>query len=158
MSATSKNLIENVTWNLGGSDDDTWENYTASRFYEFERGTIVYSGHPTRGEEYIGLMSPSDYGYAVISSSCPRTQTLFDYDSSSCKNNNWLFKDNDIDEWTLTPYSAFFTNVFNVGYHGGMSYVNADSVCAARPSLYLKSNTTMQGGDGTSINPYIISE
>ena len=52
----------------------------------------LYSGRPTETSSYIGLMYPSDYGYAVLSSTCQRTKALYNYYSSGCYNQNWLHK------------------------------------------------------------------
>ena len=41
---TTRNMIANVTWKLGGSS--TNNDVTASMFYERERGTTVYNGNP----------------------------------------------------------------------------------------------------------------
>ena len=60
---TTRNAIESVVWNLGGSS--TNNGVTASMFYERERGTTVSSGRPTTLPGKIGLMYPSDYGYAT---------------------------------------------------------------------------------------------
>ena len=42
---TTRNAIEEVVWNLGGSS--TYDDVTPSMFYERERGTTVYTGHTT---------------------------------------------------------------------------------------------------------------
>ena len=60
---TTRNAIEEVVWNLGGTDAD--DTSTASMFYTAERGTTVYTGRPTTWTGKIGLMYPSDYGYAT---------------------------------------------------------------------------------------------
>ena len=60
---TTRNMIETVTWKLGGSS--TYNNVTASMFYERERGTRVFSGRPTTWSVKVALMYPSDYGYAT---------------------------------------------------------------------------------------------
>ena len=67
-----RNMIENVTWHLGGiaSMTNTIDVYTA------ERGTTVYSGRPTETTGYIGLMYLSDYGYSVESSPCSKDNKL----------------------------------------------------------------------------------
>ena len=52
-----RGMIANVTWYLGGYSS---EKATADAFYEYERGTEVYSGRPTSTIGYIGLMYPSD--------------------------------------------------------------------------------------------------
>ena len=41
----TRNAIEEVVWNLGGSS--TYDDVTSSMFYERERGTTVFAGRPT---------------------------------------------------------------------------------------------------------------
>ena len=64
---STRNAIESVVWNLGGTADDytTSSNGLASHWYGYERGTTVYSGRPTTWTGKIALMYPSDYGYAT---------------------------------------------------------------------------------------------
>ena len=57
-------------------------------------------------------MYPSDYGYAVLASSCARTTNLGSYDSTACAGNNWLKTGSY--QWTLTPSSSSSHNVFHV--------------------------------------------
>ena len=85
LNSTARNMIESVVWNLGGRADG---DATADTFYTAERGTTVYSGRPTTWTGKVGLMYPSDYGYAVLASSCGRTTNLGDYDSTACAGNN----------------------------------------------------------------------
>ena len=141
---TARGMIESVVWNLGGPSTT---KATAEAFYNAERGTTTWKGK-------IGLMYPSDYGYAVLASSCARTTNLGDYDSTSCAGNNWL-KTGSI-QWTLTPDSSNSDDVFVVDSVGFLiSYIasNGDGV---RPSIYLKSNIAISGGDGSIDFPYVI--
>ena len=158
---TTRNMIENVTWKLGGSS--TYKDVTPSMFYERERGTTVYSGRPTTWQGKIALMYPSDYGYATSGGSTKNREAclaeeLYNWNSSSysdCKNNDWIF--NNAYQWTLTPDSSLSYNLFHVSYIG---YVhndnNARSSYGVRPSVYLTSNVGISGGDGTMNNPYIL--
>ena len=158
---TTRNMIANVTWKLGGSS--TYDDVTASMFYERERGTTVYSGRPTTWQGKIALMYPSDYGYATSGGSTTNREAclakeLYNWDSSSysdCKNNDWLF--NSTIQWTLTPSSSYSFNVFIVTSTGSVNsnYYALISV-GVRPSVYLTSNVGISGGDGTMNNPYIL--
>ena len=98
----TRNAIESVVWNLGGSS--TYKGVTASMFYESERGTTVYSGHATTWTGKIGLMYPSDYGYATSGNSTTDRATclskeLFSWslynwgNASDCYSNDYLFND-----------------------------------------------------------------
>ena len=151
INSTARNMIESVVWNLGGTSSTS---ATADSFYTAERGTTVYSGRPTTWTGKVGLMYPSDYGYAVLASSCARTTDLGSYNKTACAGNNWLKSGSY--QWTLTPRPTFSYYVYYVDYDGSLHNSNADYVNGARPSIYLKSNIVVLGGDGSRDFPYVI--
>ena len=151
LDATSRGMIQQVTWKLGGYSS---ASATAEAFYGYERGTTVYSGRPTTATGYIGLMYPSDYGYSVLSSSCARTTNLDSYDKSTCGGQSWLLKNGY--EWTLTPYSSYSSHVFYVNLDAYLTRNNAYSGHAVRPTAYLKSSVYIVSGDGSEANPYVL--
>ena len=139
INATAKSMIQNTMWNLGGL---SFEEGSVNELYIKERGKEVYSGHETKSSDYIGLIYPSDYVFASTDESCSQ-----DPYSSTCKNNNWLFKG--VFYWTMSPGSSSANGVFNVsrgGYLYGNSALSSGSV---RPSLYLKSDIKIVSGSGT---------
>ena len=152
LNSTARNMIESVVWNLGGASSTI---DTAEAFYTAERGTTVYSGRPTTWTGKVGLMYPSDYGYAVLASSCARTTDLGSYNSTACAGNNWL-KD-DSTQWAMTPDSSYSYRVFFVIDDGDLDINSTGSGNGARPSIYLKSNIAIMGGDGSYSSPYEIS-
>ena len=105
----AKSLISNAVWNLGGSN--TYNDVTASMFYERERGTGVYSGRSTTWTGQIGLIYPSDYGYATSGGSgIDRAEclasVLYNWDNlSDCYNNDWLYIG--ASQWTITQNFAY---------------------------------------------------
>ena len=137
---TTRNMIANVTWKLGGSS--TNNDVTASMFYERERGTTVYNGNPITWQGEIALMYPSDYGYATSGGSTTNREAclakeLYNWNSSSysdCKNNDWLL-DSNTNQWTLTPSSSASNCVFRVIYTG---YVCAPTLRTARTGSVLR--------------------
>ena len=158
LTEAAKNQIDTITWKLGGivfhSSPQTLNYYTD------ERGTTVYSGRPTEWKGKVGLMYPSDYGYATSGGTRhDRTDCLtLDgvYNSKDCYNNDWLYYYSDTMEWTLAPDSSESNYVHYIDYYG---YVVARSVSMkrqVRPTVYMKSSTTILGGEGTLQNPYII--
>ena len=150
---TYRPMIENVTWYLGGFID---ERATAEEFYEYERGTTVYSGRPTTTTGYIGLMYPSDYGYSVLASSCDRITELSDYDSEVCAGQSWLYGQGY--EWTITLRSRNSDDVFYVRNYGSLETSSADYGFAVRPVLYLDSSVYVYDGNGSISDPYIIAD
>ena len=162
----AKEMIGNTLWHLGGASSYTGSsNGLASHFYTYERGTTVYSGRPTEWIGKIGLMYPSDYGYATSGGATTNREAclnneLYYWDISSvsdCKNNDWLYNISSY-QWTLTsPYSysyAVFIVYINGHVVGNSAY---STLYALSPALYLSSNVKISGGEGTSSNPYTLS-
>ena len=159
----TRNAIESVVWNLGGTADyESSSNGLASHWYGYERGTTVYSGHAPTWTGKIGLMYPSDYGYATAGGSTTNraaclAKEMYNWDGlevSDCKNNDYLLK-NSYTQWTLTPDSFNSSNVFNVRYAGFVNIGSAKYAHGVRPVAFLKSNILLSGvGDGSSNSPY----
>ncbi len=163
----AKNQIDTITWNLGGTASySSSSNGLASHWYTYERGTTVYSGRPTEWQGKVGLMYPSDYGYATSGGSTSNrtsclNKELYHWDSSSysdCKNNDWLYTGTT--QWTLAPNSSYSYPVFYVYSTGYVSYSsnNANNQNVVRPSVYLLSEMSILSGEGTPESPYEIGE
>ena len=161
---TTRNAIEEVVWNLGGTSDFTSaSNGLASHWYGYERGTTVYSGRPTTWTGKVGLMYPSDYGYATSGGSSKDraaclAKELYNWDSSDfsdCKGNDYLFDANNV-QWTLAPSSANAYGVFLVAAAAMSTAIRAYSSDAVRPALFLKSNIQVDKGTGEKSNPYTL--
>ena len=165
LTAEAKSMIGNTKWNLGGTASYTSSsNGLASHWYTYERGTEVYSGRPTEWIGKVGLMYPSDYGYATSGGSTTNRETclnteLYKWNGSNvsdCKNNDWLY-DSENYLWTITPRSSNSNLVFNVDSYGSVNNSSAVNRFAVSPALYLSSNVKITGGDGTKENPYTLS-
>ena len=161
---TTRNAIESVVWNLGGTDTfDSSINGLASHFYGYERGTNVYTGRPTAWTGKIGLMYSSDHGYATSGgttkdrAACLAKELVFWDDGyfSDCSENDYLLDTNNW-QWTLVPSgSAEDNTVFAVGGYGGaIGYVSVYITHAVRPALFLKSNIQVDKGTGAKSDPY----
>ncbi len=174
-----KNLVGNTLWNTGSNDTNDWtsaSNGLASHFYSYERssnnGKICTSGlscndtvqRTTTWNGKIGLMYPSDYGYATSGGSTSNrtsclNKELSHWDRSSysdCKNNDWLYNSSDW-QWTVSPTagSSLGYCVFGVATAGFVT-TGMGIVGLVRPSVYLISSTSILGGEGTLENPYEI--
>ena len=168
-----KALISDAVWNTGAS---TTSNQIASKFYTEERGTrngkICSSGNycndtierTTTWTGKVGLMYPSDYGYATSGGSTTDRATCLNTNLSSwnssivsdCKNNDWLF--NSSYQWTISPLadSSLADFAFFVSSGGYVYNYSASNDRGVRPVVYLTSNTSIQSGDGSSSNPFIL--
>ena len=163
-------------WHLGGGyGDNNYGVMTAQKWYEVERPPYstsgnaqnIYSGNPEYVYEKIGLMYPSDYGYATTGenttnkSSC-RTLTLGNW--GDCGKNNWIFNSgiSNKSEWVISPfYSSITAMRINIGGSLGAGGTLDDWVVvyeySVRPTFYLDSSILkIVGGTGTSTDPYHI--
>ena len=159
----AREMIGDTLWYLGGTSSYTSaSNGLTSHFYSYERGTTVYSGRSTSWVGKVGLMYPSDYGYATSGGTITDRNTclnkeLYRWDSSDfsdCKNNDWIF--NSSYQWTITPRASYSDSVFILYYTGYVLGNNASNADGVRPVVFLKSNIKIIDGDGSSSNPYIL--
>jgi len=167
--------IVSAKWHLGGASTDNYQTLTAEGIYRQERNTsAIYSGNPASIYAKVGLMYPSDYGYATVGgtttdkSSCPAIYNWSDTLYSDCKNNDWLFTsqksiwDLNKSEWLLSPYSSNSWCAARLYMEGSVIFygsydVNSHSF-AVRPTFYLDSSVLkiVGTGDGTKDNAYRI--
>ena len=160
LSDKAKSYITTSRYYLGGYN--TYQGVMFNQFYAYERGTTRYdTNRPLYWDGYVGLMYPSDYGYAA-GNSCVTGTALYNYDGE-CKNKDWLWMTTRSDytsrgEWLMSPKSATSMGMFSVdssGYvSGDYSSVNTFSV---RPVFFLNSSASISSGDGSINNPYILS-
>ena len=153
-------MIGYAKWYIGGSSTDN--DVTAPMFYTRERGTTVYSGRSTSWIGKVGLMYPSDYGYATSGdSTTSRTTCLAEemfswYNASSCYKNDWLFKSSYM--WTISSGSSAGNFVFSI-YNSGREIISdARNGYGVWPVTYLKSTINITSGTGSSTDPFILRE
>ena len=152
---TTKNLIAEVTYSTAGYNSaDLYSN----QIYEYERGNIVYSGRSSIWTGKIGLMYPSDYGYASDFTKCQ--EKINNYNASSCSQNNWIYNFGYL--WLLTHVSDMSNRSWSINLSGNAS-VNGNGNGSSSngftvfPSLYLVSDAIKAGGNGSINNPYRLS-
>lgn len=133
----TRNAIYKAKWQVSAISETLFYSNEAYE-YETSLGTEV--------EDYIGLISTSDYGYAADFRTC--SSQIFDYEG--CAEVNWLL--NGEDQWTIIP--ADNENTYSVYSSGMLSTMSVSTVAAIRPTLYLNSNVIKKGGTGTSSDPY----
>ena len=161
----AKAMISDAVWNLGGVSDA--EHTPATVFYESERYTPIWTGK-------IGLIYPSDYGYATSGESTTHREAclnaaLYRWENDpnyiGCRMTSWLWLwVNDENYglisgyWTLTKYYVSSSMVYNVGATGSAYYDNVyNTYYDVFPALYLNSNVKITSGEGTESNPFILS-
>ncbi len=181
---TARNQVARVMWNTGTVDGTThtYSNTNTKDMYTAERSdnngkSLCTSGtyctdttqRTTKWIGKVGLMYPSDYGYATSGGNTYNRETclnykLYSWDSGSyktdCAQNSWLF--NSAYQWTMTPMpsssSAYF--VFIVRGSGRVDYYVAGDTRVVRPVVYLKSGVNIihdKDSDGSEEHPYGLS-
>ena len=137
--------IAEVTWKVSGFNSGI---VNAKSFY-----TMEIANATKINTAKIGLMYPSEYGFAALQDFW--TTNLTNYDSAA-KNKDWLYLNRT--EWTLSPYSSGTNcawNLLSSGVIGNYYYVT--NTCAVRPSFFLISSVQYVSGSGTSTDPIRIN-
>ena len=158
----AKAMIGDAKWYLGGSS--TNNDVTPPMFYQRERGTEVYnSSRSTNWTGKVGLMYPSDYGYATSGgssksrASCMAKELCNWYDNSysDCKNNDWLYNSS-IGQWTMSSDAYYSIFAFLVDYSGYVDRSTVYDLPTSRPVVHLKSTIKVISGSGTTSSPFIL--
>ncbi len=179
-----KDKLVKVRWNTGTTPDDffTASDYqynilknkiNVSYMYEGERsnnhGKKFCSGGEsncndqvtryTTWDGYIGLMYPSDYGYAVGGSKRVTClgRSMFEWDDSAlgCSGNDWLRLGSN-DEWTITPaaYSSYGSYVFRIVQNYRIAITISYDDNDVYPVAYLKSSIKIQNKTDSNYGSY----
>ena len=133
-------------------DYTTKNNGLVNHFYSNERSGIVYPNNPIEWDSnnYLGLLYPSDYGYAVggnVRTTCLETE-MYNWNNETCGSNDWL-KPESGNYWTI------MSNVYNpneVFYISSNGYIRGDADVTnsygVAPVAYLYEGCISEG-DGT---------
>ena len=134
LSEESREMIALTTWNLGvATSSETRELYEQER-----KGSSPWE---RLWEGYVGLMYPSDYGYASSSSEC--SSNLFK--NTACKSVNWL---STYAVTLLTPSTSDHAS-YGMFSGGGLDVGAVFYSAEIRPVINLKSTVKITGGTGT---------
>ena len=160
MNSAYKGFIdENTTYYLGNV---VYDNVTPSQAYNQERDTSssnIWSGNASTWTGKIGLMYPSDYGYATdpVVWNGTSTAIYYYYNVSNIETRNWIVKSSDFSDkyWLISPLSSGSDRALRLTMPGYIyyGYVDSDSISVC-PTLYLKSDTKIISGTGASGDPY----
>ncbi len=179
-----KDKLVKVRWNTGTMEEayhytiyGSNEKFNTKAFYKAERSNhngkelCVNSGksscndsvgRTTTWDGYIGLMYPSDYGYAVGGDgriNCLEV-TLNKWSDSyynNCKANDWLYISGEV-QYTLTPVpdTSDANGVFGVTSFGKVESERIYDDSNIRPVVYLSNYSQIVAGEGTKENPYTL--
>ena len=158
LDTTSKSMVADTKYYLGGSNTD---NGSAETYYNWERGTTVYSGRSTSWNGKIVLMYPSDYSYTYalgVDNTCYTDGNKCSSSDGGAPTNGWIYNTNSNSfQWLLSPSLGSSSVAFNLGGSGYVvSFFNGYVAVSngVRPSLYLVSSIKIDSGDGSEQSPY----
>ncbi len=172
-----------VTWPLYGVETyNTSSKGTAGALYNAERnidgagGKIGTMSGSWNGR--VGLMYPSDYGYATngngatsgtYSRSGCLSEMIYNWGDGDyktyCSSNAWLLYSNATSSsvgtaysfWTVTAYTSNTSNVMMIsGYGYTGSGTATQTSYSIRPVVYLGPSAIINGGTGTFADPYTL--
>ena len=116
--------------------------------YSYERG-ITSSYTSSYWDGLVGLIYPSDYGYAA-GNICASSIKLTSY-NEECYKKEWLY--NSSSQLLMTQSSGSI-----IEYDGSaIGYQSSGEIYSVRPTFYLTSTTSIISGTGTIDDPYILS-
>ena len=155
LSDTAQSFINATSRYYLGITSDTYTSY----IYINERTGATSSGSAKYWDGKIGLMYPSDYGYAAGSTCVRDTRpNLYSYDSnhsSKCHAKDWIHSTSTSSEWTITSSAS---GAWSVSYEGSLVEAKVNGrYYHVRPVFYLKPDTNIIDGDGSWSSPYILS-
>ena len=152
LSDKAKSYITTSRYYLGGYNTGSVKT---TAMYSYERGTSRYdTSRPLYWDGYVGLMYPTDYGYAA-GNSCA-TGTNLDSYKSGCKSKDWLYISS-TPQWLMSPGSGNSNIVLYVNGAGPVRLNYSNDALSVRPVFYLSSSASITDGEGTSASPYILS-
>jgi len=160
LSSSSQNMIGQAVWSTRGIE---YNSYTAREMYEAEQTSELTGKECTSGdwcndsverttewEGKIGLIYPSDWGYASTDANC--TDITDGY--GTCKQSNWLLIGSAYRTISPRAGSDSASSVWYVGSIAGGD--DAYGGYGVRAATYLMSNVQIIGGNGNTI-PYKLS-
>ena len=168
LSVNSASMVEKVYWNLGSTNPyeiGRSNVFTPDFLYQSENGSATPRvcqlnwNNGSRCNEndsrhssvltYVGLMYPSDIGYAA------GTVCSSNNYGDSCYASAWTSAPGP--EWTISPaYSTNYGDTVIAMYQGQLWSQPASNAFGIRPTLYLKEEVKKAGGTGTQSDPYLL--
>ena len=165
----TSNYSGTVKFKMYLGTSSSFESYTSSDLYNMERllnskGTASsYANGVTSYVGEVGLIYPSDYGYAAQASDCLRIVKPNSYGSNStCYTKNWLYQGSSTLQWIISPeyytkYSVItiYTDGNLTEYNDSYDYLTPGDNGAYSPVMALSSDVLVSGS-GTKTDPYVM--
>ena len=179
LSSSAKEMIQLANWTTGSNGNEILDTLNVSSFYNLEHsantGKICNTGvlcndsfaRTSLWNGFIGLMVPSDYGYATSGGNNVERETclntsLYEWKNlSECYTNNWLYKNTY--QWTITAAADvqnadLIIRITPEGIvYGGYYTSETGNSFQVYPSTFLKSSVKIVAGIGSREEPYVIT-
>ena len=150
LSDKAKSNIDTSRYYLGSAGD----SIIPENVYRDERGTLRYDeNRPLYWEGMVGLMYPSDYGYAA-GKGCATEIELYYY-LRECGNKDWLYNTG-VSQWLMSPLSGNSDVVLGIDNGYGLVRAASSNAIAVFPVFYLTPSASITSGTGTLTDPYIL--
>ena len=152
LSDKAKSNIDISRYYLGGYNNTP---PLTNEMYGYERGTLRYDeNRPLYWDGMVGLMYPSDYGYAA-GNVCATGTELFNY-FGECSNKDWLYNTG-VTQWLMSPYSGKSGGVFFAFFDGNVVREDINFFAlSVSPVFYLTPSASITSGIGTLTDPYLL--
>ena len=169
------NYSHTVNYKMYLGTSSSYSSLTSSAWFEAERGStpgVTAKNNYNSSTSFIGsvgLIYPSDYGYAVLASDCPRTKETNSYHNlAACHNNNWLYQGDGIYQWLLSPSSSYANGAYYVDYRGLTQndvlsatddvphFTGVQNLFPTIPVMALSADVYVSG-TGTQSDPYVMT-
>ncbi len=151
LSDKAKSNIDISRYYLGGYNNNP---PLTNEMYGYERGTLRYDeNRPLYWDGMVGLMYPSDYGYAA-GNVCATGTELFNY-FGECSNKDWLYNAG-VNQWLMSLNSGESRYVLFASGEGAVSTYSSYYALAVSPVFYLTPSASITSGTGTLTDPYIL--
>ena len=158
LSDKAKSYITTSRYYLGGIGAP---DIVTGDAYGYERGILRYDeNRPLYWDGMVGLMYPSDYGYAA-GNVCATGTELYNY-IGECSNKDWLYNTG-VNQWLMLPnsYYSYYVEAISNGVPVGSDHLLFDSgpsnyALSVSPVFYLTPSASITSGTGTLTDPYIL--
>ena len=147
---SQKNINQKSKYYLG---EYSTERQQPSITYIDERGKLTSNTKSLYWDGVVGLLYPSDYGYAS-GFICATKTNMEDY-NGTCSNKGWIYNSN-YWQWTITSTTYNTKRVSVITAQGHIANNTVNIQYSIHPVFYLKSDITLIGGTGTKTDPYLV--
>ncbi len=154
----TKKFSTNTTYGSGTSDD-YWDYYLNNTWYN----SLASISMLDKGTYYIKAMSSGSYKNSLCNTdnttettkTCVKTTSIWNTGYVGLPRYGEMFASQQGNGYSSSSY-IWLISLYGVSNYGSVDYYGLSASLAARPSIFLKSDVFITGGDGTKSNPFTI--